>query len=54
MGETQENWVTCQNGQNPPLKCHPQLKTKEDVGDSVWDFKAEEGNSEADGKANVY
>ena len=31
MGETQENWVTCQNDWSPCLKYHPQLKTKEDV-----------------------
>ena len=34
MGETQENSVTQQNGQNPHLKYHLQLKTKEDVGGS--------------------
>ena len=32
MEETQENLVICQNGQIPPLKYHPQLKTKENVG----------------------
>ena len=32
MGETQENWVTRQNGQSYNLKYHLQLKTKEDVG----------------------
>ena len=40
MGETQENWVTCQNGWNPHLKYHFQLKTKEDVGISgLWPQK---------------
>lgn len=34
MGETQENSVTQQNGQNPHLKYQLQLKTKEDVGGS--------------------
>ena len=34
MRETQENWVTHQNGWNPHLKYHLQLKTKEDVGGS--------------------
>lgn len=32
MGETQEKWVTHQNGWSPHLKCPLQLKTKEDVG----------------------
>ena len=32
MGETQENRVIRQNGQNLYLKYHLQLKTKEDVG----------------------
>ena len=43
MGETQENRVTHQNCQNPPLKYHLQLKTKADVGRGAvgwaWDFK---------------
>ena len=34
MGETQENWATCQNGWNLHLKYHLQLKTEEDVGGS--------------------
>ena len=34
MGETKENWVTHQNGQNPHLKHRRQLETKEDVGGS--------------------
>ena len=29
MGETEKNWVTCQNG--PHIKYHLQLKTKEDI-----------------------
>ena len=33
-GRDQENWVIHQNGQNPHLKHHLQLKTKEDVGGS--------------------
>ena len=32
MGEIQENQVTHQHGQSPHLKCHPKLKTEEDVG----------------------
>ena len=32
MGETQENWVTCPNGQSPYLKYHLQLSSKEDIG----------------------
>lgn len=34
MGETLENWATCQNGWNPHLKYHLKLKRKEDVGAS--------------------
>ena len=34
MGETQENGVTHQNGQNLHLKYQLQLSTKEDAGDS--------------------
>jgi len=44
---------THHNGQNPYLKYHVQLKTKRMLGILVWDFKAEEGNSHGDGKANV-
>ena len=39
MGETQENWVTPQNGLNLQLIYHRQLKTKEDdegVRESQW------------------
>ena len=39
MGKTQENLITWQNGQNPQLQYHLQLKTKEDVGIMVLDFK---------------
>ena len=34
MGKTQENWVTHQISQNPHLKHHLQLTTKEDVSGS--------------------
>ena len=34
MGETQENWVTHQNGRNPHLKDYLQLKINENVGGS--------------------
>ena len=53
MGETQENRITCQNVQNPDLKSHLQLKTR-DVEGSVWGITVEEGNSHGDGKANVW
>ena len=32
MGETEENWVTLQNGPSHHLKDHLHLKTKENVG----------------------
>ena len=32
-GREQENWATLWSGQSPQLKCHPQLKTEEDVKD---------------------
>ena len=35
MGDTQENCVTCQNGQNPPLKVPSSAKDTKDVGGSV-------------------
>ena len=38
MGETKENWVTCQNGQNLHLKCDLQLKPKEDIEDGESQF----------------
>ena len=53
MEETQENSVNLPNGWNPHLKYHFQLKT-EMLGVVVWDFKGEEGNSQRDGKANVW
>ena len=46
MGETQENWVTHQNGQSPHHKYHPQLKTKEDAGVVSQVLKGKEGNSQ--------
>ena len=54
MGQTQENYVTHQNGPSSHLKHHLQLKTKEDVRVVTWDFKGEEGNLHGDGKANVW
>ena len=55
MGETQENGVTHHNvGQSPPLKYYLQLKTKENVGDGVWDLEGEESNSHGVSKANVW
>ena len=55
MGKTQENGETCpcQHGQRPHLKDHLQLKTK-NAGVVVYDFKGEEGNSHAGGRANVW
>ena len=55
MGRTQENGETCpcQHGQRPHLKDHLQLKTK-NAGVVVYDFKGEEGNSHAGGRANVW
>ena len=51
MEEIQENWATHQNGPNPPLKYHLQLKTKRGCwGVVVWDFRREEGNAHGDGK----
>ena len=47
MGKTQENLITCQNGQNPQLQYHLQLKTKEKVGDPG--LKLERGGSKAHG-----
>ena len=48
-GETQENWVTPQNGLSLQLIYHRQLKTKEDdkgVGESQWweVFRKSSGN----------
>lgn len=39
MGDTQENWVTPQNGSSHHIKCYLQLKTKEDVlgGGQLWE-----------------
>ena len=53
MGETRENWVTHQNDWTPPLKYHPELKTKEPVGIVIWDLKGEEGSFHGDGEASV-
>lgn len=53
MGEARENRGTHQNGQNPHLNNHLQLKIKKDVGVETWDFKVEKGNSHGDGKENV-
>ena len=53
MGEAGENWVTHQNDWTPPLKYHPELKTKEPVGVVIWDLKGEEGSSHGDGEASV-
>ena len=38
MGETQEKWITHQNGQSSHLKYQSQLKIKEDGGgeESQW------------------
>ena len=41
MGETQETWMICKNGQNPHFKYHLQLKTKENVEGNGWDFKGD-------------
>ena len=40
--------------QNPHFKYYLQLKTKEDVGVVVQDFKGEEGNSHGDVKETVW
>ena len=45
MGETQGNRVIHQNAQSPHHKYHLQLKTKEDIGGVVWNFKRVEDNS---------
>ena len=47
MGETQESWVTHQNGKSYHLKY--QLKTKRMLQVVVWDVNEEEGNSYGDG-----
>ena len=44
--------LTRQNGQNPHLKYHLQLKTKEDIGGSGLRLQGEKGNSHGDEKAN--
>ena len=53
MGETQGNRVIHQNGQSPHHKYHLQLKTKEDIGGVVWNFKRVEDNSLGDTKVSV-
>ena len=54
MKETQENWVTPQNGWNPHPKKKPQLKTKEDAEACGWDFRREEGNPHGEGKTDIW
>ena len=41
MGETQENWVTHQNGWSPHLQYHCQLTTKEEVGGGALGLQRE-------------
>ena len=42
---------TCQNGHNPHLKYHLELKTEEDVGDSGLGLS---GNPHRDGKGSIW
>ena len=52
MRETEENWITHQNGQNPHPQYHLQLKTEEEVEVSSLRFEKEGRHWNGDGKAN--
>ena len=54
MGETQENWVTCQNGQSCTFNNILAKDKGGFLGVVVWDFDGEEGNSQGGRKANVW
>ena len=54
MRETQENQASGQNDCSSHLKYHHQLKTNENAGVMVWDFKEKEGNSHGDRKSSVW